>query len=219
MQNAIFVIFVSSMKIRKAILLSFIACAGLAGLTGISAQSRMTREEYILMYKDIAIEQMHRTGIPASITLAQACLESDNGNSPLATEANNHFGIKCHSWTRDSIHIDDDELQECFRKYDDAAESFQDHSDFLKYRKRYARLFDLDPYDYAGWARGLKAAGYATLPTYAEKLIKIIEENYLFLFDRLTPITPGLDSILIQIPAAPDSSYSHECKEERKEQQ
>lgn len=207
------------MKNLKAILFSVIVCAGLTGLTGISAQSRMTREEYILMYKDIAIEQMHRTGIPASITLAQACLESDNGNSPLATEANNHFGIKCHGWTRDSIHIDDDELQECFRKYDDAAESFQDHSDFLKYRKRYAKLFTLGPYDYVGWAKGLKAAGYATLPTYAEKLIKIIEENYLFLFDRLSPITPGLDSILILTPAPQDTCKLNECNEERKEQQ
>lgn len=122
--------------------------------------------------------------IPASITLAQGLLESGSGNSPLAMEANNHFGIKCHKeWTGMSYIMDDDEKGECFRKYASAEESFNDHSLFLTSRPRYANLFTLDIRDYKGWAHGLKAAGYATNPRYAEMLIKIIEENSLFLYD------------------------------------
>lgn len=161
------------------------------------AQSRMTREEYILMYKDIAVNQMLSSGIPASITLAQACLESADGNSRLAREGNNHFGIKCHGWDGDSLNVDDDRPQECFRKYDNAAQSFQDHSDFLRFRDRYADLFDLEREDYRGWAQGLKAAGYATSPTYADNLIRIIEENRLYLFDRLA------DTASAEMPPAP----------------
>jgi hypothetical protein len=127
---------------------------------------------------------MNVSGVPASIIMAQACLESDNGNSRLAVEANNHFGIKCHTtWDGDKIYHDDDKKQECFRKYDTPEGSFFDHSDFLRYRERYAALFSLPPTDYKAWAQGLKKAGYATNPLYAELLIKIIEENKLYELD------------------------------------
>ena len=156
----------------------------------LSAQNtRLSREEYIKKYKEMAIRQMKLSGIPASIIMAQACLESGNGNSRLATEANNHFGIKCHAtWTGPTIRHDDDAKQECFRKYDNPEGSFSDHSDFLRYRDRYAFLFNLPRDDYKAWAVGLKQAGYATNPTYAEQLIKIIEENELYKLDNDEPI-------------------------------
>jgi LysM repeat protein len=129
---------------------------------------------------------MKATGIPASITLAQGCLESGNGNSTLATKANNHFGIKCHkNWKGKTIRHDDDEKNECFRSYRSADESFRDHSDFLRYSDRYAALFNLELTDYKGWAYGLQKAGYATAKTYAESLIRIIEENELYRYDKL----------------------------------
>lgn len=116
-------------------------------------------------------------GIPASITLAQGILESRDGNSRLAKEGNNHFGIKCHSdWEGKRIYEDDDQRNECFREYRNARESFDDHSDFLK-KKRYSSLFELDITDFKGWAKGLKECGYATSPEYAKLLIRIIEEN------------------------------------------
>jgi LysM repeat protein len=128
---------------------------------------------------------MKMSGIPASIIMAQACLESDNGNSMLAVKANNHFGIKCHTtWDGEVIYHDDDRAKECFRKYDTPEGSFFDHSDFLRYRDRYAGLFSLSATDYKGWAHGLKKAGYATNPVYAELLIKIIEENKLYELDK-----------------------------------
>jgi len=140
--------------------------------------------EYITTYKGIAIDKMHEFRIPASIILAQGLLESGSGNSELAENANNHFGIKCHKeWTGMTYTMDDDEKNECFRKYASAAESFNDHSYFLTSRPRYAGLFSLDILDYKGWAYGLKSAGYATNPRYAEMLIKIIEENELYLYD------------------------------------
>lgn len=144
---------------------------------------RMSREDYIEKYKGYAIKEMNRAGIPASITLAQGSLESDNGNSSLARKANNHFGIKCHDWTGDRVFQDDDEKDECFRKYDSPYESFRDHSDFLRSTRRYQGLFTLSPMDYKGWARGLKKAGYATSRTYAEDLIRIIEDNNLHQYD------------------------------------
>jgi len=146
----------------------------------------MTRAEYIDTYKEIAIKQMELSGIPASITLAQGCLESGDGNSSLATRANNHFGIKCHTWSGKKYYQDDDAKNECFRAYRNVEESFSDHSDFLRYSKRYASLFDLDPQDYKGWAYGLKAAGYATNPQYPQLLIKIIEEYELYNYDKVT---------------------------------
>jgi len=131
------------------------------------AQKRMSTEAYIATYKDIAIEKMKEYKIPASITLAQGILESGSGNSKLATEGNNHFGIKCHKdWTGKKIYVDDDELHECFRKYKKAEDSYRDHSLFLTQRGRYSFLFDLDITDYKAWAKGLKQAGYATNPKY-----------------------------------------------------
>lgn len=148
-------------------------------------QAKMTRKEYIERYAPLAVEQQTLYGIPASITLAQGLLESGNGNSRLAIVANNHFGIKCgSSWEGRSVRHDDDALQECFRAYDSVEESYIDHSLILSERKWYRPLFDLDPKDYKGWAHGLKKAGYATNPRYAELLIKIIEEYELFRYDN-----------------------------------
>ncbi|WNH09181.1 glucosaminidase domain-containing protein [Thalassobellus suaedae] len=123
-------------------------------------------------------------GIPASITLAQGVLESGSGHGTLSVKANNHFGIKCHDWTGAKVYHDDDKKQECFRKYKDAKYSFRDHSLFLTQRKRYANLFKLKKEDYKGWAKGLKAAGYATDKKYPNKLISLIERYELYEFDR-----------------------------------
>ncbi len=144
------------------------------------------REEYIRAYRHLAIREMNRSGIPASITLAQGLLESDNGNSRLARKANNHFGIKCHGWKGKKIYHDDDDKDECFRKYKTAEESYEDHTYFLMNSPRYAFLFQLDQTDYKGWANGLKQAGYATGPKYAKLLIQIIEESELYQYDRKT---------------------------------
>lgn len=164
-----------------------LAAAVLLGFCPVSAQ-KLTRSQYIERYADIAVREMIATGIPASITLAQGCLESGNGNSRLATQANNHFGIKCHGWKGKSIKHTDDAPNECFRSYATAEESFRDHSDFLRYRDRYAFLFDLEPTDYKGWAYGLQKAGYATAQTYAASLIRIIEESELYRYDQLDPV-------------------------------
>ncbi len=139
---------------------------------------------YIDKFKSLAKENMLKNGIPASITLGQAILESGAGTGPLSMQANNHFGIKCHKeWTGPSIRYTDDEENECFRKYDDPSGSFLDHSYFLTSRPRYASLFQLDKDDYAAWAKGLKAAGYATDPKYPEKLIGLIERYQLAKYD------------------------------------
>jgi LysM repeat protein len=137
---------------------------------------KITIEEYIQTYKDIAMKEMVRTGVPAAITLAQGILETDYGNSPLVKKSNNHFGIKCkETWKGPTVSHDDDAPGECFRKYPDAIASYIDHSDFLKTRKHYNALFLLDPLDYKAWAYGLKKAGYATNPKYPAILIKHIE--------------------------------------------
>lgn len=139
---------------------------------------------YIEKYKEVAKENMTRTGIPASITLGQAILESGAGTGPLSVQANNHFGIKCHKeWTGNSIRYTDDEENECFRKYDDPSQSFKDHSYFLTSRPRYAELFEFQKDDYRSWAYGLKAAGYATDSKYPDKLIGLIEKYQLNKFD------------------------------------
>ncbi|MBQ0768550.1 MAG: glucosaminidase domain-containing protein [Bizionia sp.] len=141
-------------------------------------------EAYIANYSGIAKDEMRDYGVPASITLAQGILESGSGNGRLSVEANNHFGIKCHrEWTGDKIYHDDDAAQECFRKYKHSKYSFRDHSLFLKERKRYSTLFDLPIDDYEGWAKGLKAAGYATDRKYPEKLISLIERYELYQYD------------------------------------
>ncbi len=167
------------MKLRAIIF--FLVC----GLPILKAgDPSVARLKYIEEHKDDAIREMQKSGIPASITLAQACLESSDGLSPLAVNANNHFGIKCADWNGPSYIQDDDKRDECFRKYSHALESYDDHSSFLKTRPRYAFLFSLDPTDYKGWAKGLKKAGYATDPSYADRLIKIIEDNQLYLLDK-----------------------------------
>jgi len=171
------------------------------------AQSSAVRQAYILQFKDLAIKNMQEYGIPASITLAQACVESGNGTSRLAREANNHFGIKCHAnWKGKTITHTDDAPNECFRKYDHPGESFKDHAEFLRYRDRYAFLFDLSPYDYKGWAQGLKRAGYATHPQYADMLIKVIEDYKLHEYDRPVINLPLSPKVLEQpVIIHPDS--------------
>ena len=172
------------MKILKTPILIVIFSL-FAGLVSTQAQTRQTKEEYILKYKHIAIDHMERYGIPASITLAQGILESDSGNSNLARKSNNHFGIKCKKgWTGDRVYHTDDAPDECFRKYDSVEESYQDHADFLDQSPRYDSLFAYSATDYRSWARGLKAAGYATAPDYAQRLTKLIEDNKLYLFDE-----------------------------------
>lgn len=143
-----------------------------------------TTLSYIAAFKQISIAEMNKYGIPASITLAQGILESGSGSSELARYANNHFGIKCTSdWKGKAYYKDDDQRHDCFRVYKDPQESFKDHSEFLK-RKRYAALFELDKNDYRNWAIGLKSAGYATNPKYAELLINIIEKYKLYQYDQ-----------------------------------
>lgn len=147
---------------------------------------KITVEQYIETYKDVAMREMRDYKIPASITLAQGILESGAGNSALAREAKNHFGIKCHKgWTGKTYTMDDDEKNECFRKYSDPEESYKDHSLFLTSRERYSKLFELDIMDYEGWAKGLKAAGYATNPKYAQLLIDRIKLYGLDKYDRI----------------------------------
>ena len=164
---------------------------------------------YIEQYKDIAIEQMRKYHIPASITLAQGLLESGAGKSELALKSNNHFGIKCHSWDGKRTYHDDDESDECFRVYKSVKDSYEDHSMFLATGSRYAFLFKFAETDYVNWARGLKRAGYATSPTYADKLIEIIERYDLDRFDReqsgssryLGPHTPYIANDIVYIVA------------------
>ena len=155
------------------------------------AADRSPQQKYIDQYAQLAISEMERTGVPASITLAQGLVESRAGLSPLASKGNNHFGIKCHNdWKGRKMYADDDKAGECFRVYPTADKSFMDHSDFLRYRDRYKFLFELDKTDYKGWARGLKKAGYATDPAYANKLIKVIEDYELYRFDVKAEVIP-----------------------------
>lgn len=149
------------------------------------AERKLSRTEYIDTYKEEAIKQMHMYGIPASITLAQGLLESSDGNSALARYANNHFGIKCNGWDGATYHQDDDAPNECFRKYKSVKQSYSDHSEFLSTRSRYDFLFELQITDYKGWARGLKTAGYATNPKYADMLINLIDANELHKYDAI----------------------------------
>ena len=162
----------------------------LMALCLLSVSAPDARKVYIEKYSSIAVEEMKRTGVPASITLAQGILESDAGRSRLATKANNHFGIKCHNdWKGRTIREDDNQRGECFRVYPSEASSFKDHSDFLRSRDRYKSLFELEQTDYKGWADGLKKAGYATDPAYASKLIKLIEDYELWRYDDDAPVS------------------------------
>lgn len=168
---------------------------------GLLSQSRdQLYTTYIDQFHSIATSQQRSHGIPASIILAQGLLESGAGRSRLATEGNNHFGIKCHDWQGKKIFHDDDEANECFRKYNHARESFEDHSIFLTTRSRYRSLFLLPANDYKSWAHGLKAAGYATDPGYANKLIDIIERYQLYRFDA--PQVAGVHTEPAVVPMA-----------------
>lgn len=159
-------------------------------------------QAYIDQYKDLAISEMLKYNIPASITLAQGLLESGAGMSELTRKGNNHFGIKCHDWLGATTYHDDDEKQECFRAYRDAYESYEDHSKFLARQPRYRRLFSLKRTDYKGWAHGLKSCGYATSPTYAKKLISIIELYKLYRYDDATKY----DRFMVERSAVKDIS-------------
>ena len=171
----------------KRVLIAF--ALALLCLCGAGAGDTTPQQRYVEKYAPVAVREMLRSGVPASITLAQGMLESGNGESKLATQGKNHFGIKCHKgWTGKSMKVDDDARGECFRVYDSVEESYRDHSDFLRYRDRYKFLFDLDRTDYKGWAYGLKKAGYATDPSYAAKLIRYIEDNHLSRFDVLKEV-------------------------------
>lgn len=149
------------------------------------SSKKISKQEYVSQWSDVAVHQMIEFGIPASITMAQAILESASGNSDLARNGNNHFGIKCHGWKGEKMYKDDDKKDDCFRVYKNADESFKDHSDFLRKYNRYAFLFDYKSTDYKSWAKGLKKAGYATNPKYPSLLINIIEELDLNELDKL----------------------------------
>ncbi len=166
---------------------SLLCCLMAAAAFSADNSSGTPQKAYIEKYSALAVEEMSRSGVPASITLAQGLLESRYGQSELAVRGNNHFGIKCHNnWNGERMYHDDDRKGECFRVYATAEESFRDHSDFLRYRDRYKFLFDFEPTDYKAWAHGLKKAGYATDPAYPKKLIRLIEEYELHQFDSKT---------------------------------
>lgn len=177
---------------KSSILLLFIL---LSSMMQLHAQSKNTDYlKYIDLYKDIAIQNHKKHSIPASITLAQGLLESGAGKGRLAREGNNHFGIKCHNWNGRKIFHNDDELNECFRRYSNPKDSFDDHALFLSGRDRYSQLFALNSRDYKGWARGLQSAGYATDRSYATKLIKLIEDYQLHQYDQVRFVRPSSSS-------------------------
>ena len=164
-------------------------------------------QAYIDQYKDLAIEQMLKYNIPASITLSQGLLESGAGRSWLTKSSNNHFGIKCHGWTGRRVFHDDDERGECFRAYDNPRQSFEDHSRFLATQSRYARLFNYARTDYKSWARGLKQWGYATNPQYAAKLIQIIELYNLSQYDKAKKFDQFMVKHSTEDGVAPDGNF------------
>lgn len=178
-------------------------------VTHVSAQIKWNSayQAYIDQYKDLAIEQMLKYNIPASITLSQGLLESGAGRSWLTKSSNNHFGIKCHGWTGRRVFHDDDERGECFRAYDNPRQSFEDHSRFLATQSRYARLFNYARTDYKSWARGLKQCGYATNPQYASKLIQIIELYNLNLYDKAKKFDQFMVKHSTEDGVAPDGNF------------
>jgi len=195
----------------KKILIILLAAAGIFASAAVrNDKDRSPQTIYIEQYSALAVEEMYRSGIPASITIAQGLLESRYGLSELAVKGNNHFGIKCHNWNGDKMYHDDDKRGECFRVYESPEQSFRDHSDFLRYRDRYKFLFDLEPSDYKGWAHGLKKAGYATDPSYPQKLIRLIEEYELYRFD-----VGGKNDEKVEEKAA-EKSGSEKRREKRK---
>lgn len=197
----------------KKILLLVLIASSVQGFTQPSPDAeslRLTPELYIEMFREAAMVDMKKTGVPASITLAQGMYESDFGNSPLAKSANNHFGIKCHKeWTGPAYYQDDDAPNECFRKYESVLESYDDHSLFLRSRERYQFLFELDVTDYKGWAHGLKKAGYATNPAYASRLIGLIERYKLYEYDTGGQKMPVSDAMAVAGPAGTGQESGH----------
>jgi LysM repeat protein len=198
---------------KRLILPAVIFCA-------INAQAyddfSLSKKEYVTTWSDIAVEQMMLYKVPASITLAQGILESGSGTSKLATEGNNHFGIKCHGWSGETIYLDDDEKGECFRVYDHAKDSYEDHSLFLTDNKRYNSLFDLEITDYSGWANGLKNAGYATNPKYADQLIALIEELNLSSYDKLTgPSMVAIEVLISDLETSDNLKHTIMVKENK----
>lgn len=195
---------------KKIILLFTLLSVVLLSAVAQNSSVKERTEAYINNYKDLAIQEMLRTGVPASIKLAQGILESQFGESTLAKNANNHFGIKCKTeWTGDKIYQDDDARGECFRVYKSAEESYRDHSDFLKTRPHYSFLFKLEPTDITGWAYGLKRAGYATNKTYPERLLRVIEDYQLHQYtlqgiammdNKTTPIVAPVQSTIVTNP-------------------
>jgi LysM repeat protein len=184
---------------------------------GLSVAAQVKRnpayEVYIKRYSDLAVAQMRKYKIPASITLAQGLLESGAGMGRLASEGNNHFGIKCHEWEGKKMYQKDDGPNDCFRVYRNVEESFEDHSKFLAERPRYAVLFKLNPRDYQAWARGLKKCGYATDPNYPNKLIKLIEDYELYRFDdskqprKVKPVKPN---VVVTVNSKNRGEYLHQ---------
>jgi Muramidase (flagellum-specific) len=205
------------MKMKRYFVCIFIAVACTLVLL---AQNLTPQQKYIEKWAPVAVAEMYRSGVPASITLAQGLLESRYGLSALASEGNNHFGIKCHKdWKGKTMAYDDDAKGECFRVYDSADESFQDHSDFLRYRDRYKFLFEFDTKDYKAWAYGLKKAGYATDPAYPAKLIKYIDDYGLDRYDSMTLADfdvqadePAAGDEVVDEPAAKDEHVVKEGK-------
>lgn len=191
----------------KYALLTLVAL--ILSVTHVSAQIKWNSayQAYIDQYKDLAIEQMLKYNIPASITLSQGLLESGAGRSWLTKSSNNHFGIKCHGWTGRRVFHDDDERGECFRAYDNPRQSFEDHSRFLATQSRYARLFNYARTDYKSWARGLKQCGYATNPQYASKLIQIIELYNLNLYDKAKKFDQFMVKHSTEDGVAPDGNF------------
>ena len=173
---------------HNRIFVYFLLYALLHNINILAQKTNQTYLNYIEKFSNLALIQQNEYGIPASITLAQGLLESGAGLGELAKKSNNHFGIKCSDWQGDKVYFDDDAKNECFRKYDDVLASYEDHSLFLKNRSRYSFLFDLSATDYEAWAHGLKKAGYATDPTYAYKLISIIDNYELHKFDLVKSV-------------------------------
>lgn len=195
-------------SILAYILIGFQLVAAAQSSTPKKPFTKLTRSDYIDKYAPFAVKEMLISGVPASITLAQGILESGDGNSLLAREAKNHFGIKCHGmWEGDKFYMDDDAKGECFRVYESVFDSYRDHSEFLSGRERYAALFELRRTDYKRWAHGLKKAGYATNPKYPALLIKIIEENDLTRYDRM------------KSPPKSDKLYAEEKQPEKRPEQ
>ena len=204
------------MKHLPTLIISFACLFAAFSPVQASPAENTPQQRYIDKYADLAVEEMRRSGVPASITLAQGLLESRYGQSDLAVKGNNHFGIKCHSnWNGAKMRVDDDKEKECFRKYRTVEQSYRDHSDFLRYRDRYKFLFDLDPKDYRSWAYGLKKAGYATDPSYPKKLINLIEEYELYKYDKGRKIKKEKDEDKPSKPEVKPAEPEKEVKERK----